>query len=269
MFCRSILRLSLTGSGLFLIALLFAADPARKEPKQDYPRADKPKADEAKLGKVSLHKAAAYLDGVAVNWTRDHNCGSCHTNYPYLLARPALKGVLKEGQAPALDEVRTYFEKRIANWDRGQKGDQPRWDTEVVATAATLAIMDARTTDTLHPLTRQALDRIWTLQKKNGAWDWLKCDWPPMEHDDYYGAVYGALAVGMAPDGYAGTEKAKAGLDRLRAYFKATPAPDLHHKAMLLWASIKLEGLLSQTGKAEVVKELLAAQRPDGGWNLP
>ena len=170
---------------------------------------------------------------------------------------------------PALAEVRTYFEQRVANWDRGQQGDKPRWETEVVATAATLAIMDARTTGKLHPLTRQALDRSWTLQKENGAWKWLKCDWPPMEHDDYFGAVYAAVAVGLAPEGYAKTEKARAGLEKLRAYFKATPAPDLHHKALLLWASINLEGLLTEEGKAGVVKELLAAQQPDGGWSLP
>jgi hypothetical protein len=64
---------------------------------------------------------------------------------------------------------------------------KPRWDTEVVATAAFLAMHDALTTGKLHPLTRQALDRMWTLQKPEGHWNWLKCDWPPAEHDDYYG----------------------------------------------------------------------------------
>ncbi len=250
--------------GLLLVGSLNAA-----EPKKDYPKPGKPSGEEALLGKLSLDKAAASLDSAAVNWTRKRKCGACHTNYPYLLARPALKVALQEEQAQALAEVRTYFEQRVANWDRGQQGDKPRWDTEVVATAATLAIMDARTTGKLHPLTRQALDRSWTLQKENGAWKWLKCDWPPMEHDDYFGAVYAAVAVGLAPEGYAKTEKARAGLEKLRAYFKATPAPDLHHKALLLWASINLEGLLTEEGKAGVVKELLAAQQPDGGWSLP
>ena len=40
---------------------------------------------------------------------------------------------------------------------------KPRWDTEVVATASALAIHDAATTGTLHPTTRKALDRMWTL----------------------------------------------------------------------------------------------------------
>ena len=38
-----------------------------------------------------------------------------------------------------------FFEQRIANWDSGKKEDRPRWDTEVVATAATLAIQDSLT----------------------------------------------------------------------------------------------------------------------------
>jgi squalene-hopene/tetraprenyl-beta-curcumene cyclase len=165
--------------------------------------------------------------------------------------------------------VRKFFEDRVANWDRGQKGDAPRWDTEVVATAATLAITDAQTTGKLHPLTRKALDRMWTVQQKDGAWNWLKCTWPPFEHDDYYGAVYAALGVGLAPDNYAQADSAKEGLARLRQYFRNTPPPDIHHKAWLMWASLKLDGLMTPDQRQATIKELLALQRPDGGWSLP
>ncbi len=86
---------------------------------------------------------------------------------------------------------------------------------------------------------------MWELQQANGAWNWIKSDYAPLEHDDYYGAAFVALAVGMAPEGYAKTEKAKAGLEKLRGYFAKTPSPDLHHKAMLLWASVHLDGLMT------------------------
>ena len=59
------------------------------------------------------------------------------------------------------------------------------------------------------------------------------------------------------------------GLDRLRAYFRSTPAPDLHHKAMLLWASTRIDGLMTPAERDRTVKDLLALQRPDGGWSLP
>jgi squalene-hopene/tetraprenyl-beta-curcumene cyclase len=218
-------------------------------------------ADEAMAKNVSLPKAAEFLDNVAVNWTRVRKCGTCHTNYAYMLARPALK----DPDAPALKEVRHFFEDRAAHWETAK----PRWDTEVVATAVTLAFQDARTTGKLHPVTRKALDKMWTLQQANGAWNWLKCNWPPMEHDDYYGAAFAALGAGFAPDGYAETPAAKKGLARLREYFKKTRPPDLHHKAMLLWASLKVAGLMSAEERASTVKELKRLQHADGGWSLP
>jgi squalene-hopene/tetraprenyl-beta-curcumene cyclase len=151
----------------------------------------------------------------------------------------------------------------------GEQGGEPMyWETDVVVTAVTLAINDARTTGKLQAQTRRALERIWTLQQPDGAWNWNKCQWPPLEHDDYYGAVYTALGVGMAPDGYAKSEKAKAGLTKLRAYFAKTPPPDLHHRAMLLWASMYLDGLMTEKEQAATIKELRAAQRADGGWSL-
>ena len=210
--------------------------------------------------KLSLANGIAELDDRAVAWTRQHNCGSCHTTYPYLVAR----AFLKEPKTPAEDEVRKFFEKRAGHWDT----DKPRWDAEVVATAATLAIHDANTTGKLHPLTRTALDRMWTLQRADGAWNWLKLGWPPLEYDDYYGAVYAALGVGHAPDDYAQSEKAKVGLAKLRGYFRATPPPDLHHRAMLLWASLRLDGLMTPAQQKESVQQLLSIQRPDGGWRL-
>ena len=225
--------------------------------------------DEPLAPVLSLAGSAAFLDAVALDWTRKRQCGTCHTNYAYLVARPALKDRDKDGPSPAMAEIRTFFENRVAHWDDPEKAAKPRWDAEVVATAAALALNDAATTGRLHPRTRQALDRIWTLQKADGSWSWLKCGWPPYEHDDYYGAVFAALGVGSAPGGYAKSEAARAGLDRLRSYLKATPAPDLHHKTFLLWASTRLDGLMTPASRDATVTQLRSLQHPDGGWGLP
>jgi squalene-hopene/tetraprenyl-beta-curcumene cyclase len=240
-----------------IVCVLTLAGTARAQTKA--PPANAP--DEPLAAKFSLARSADFLDRAAVSWTEKRQCGSCHTNYAYLMARPALKDV--PGPAPA--EVRRFFEDRVANWDTAK----PRWDTEVVATAISLAINDAGGTGKLHPRTREALDRMWALQQKDGAWKWLKCDWPPMEHDDYFGAVWAAVGVGMAPDGYADTARAKEGLARLRRYLQSTPAPDLHHQAMLLWAAQRVDGLMTKDEQRATVEKLLALQRPDGGWNLP
>src|SRR4051794_20807669 len=47
--------------------------------------------DEPLAEQLSLTKAAEFLDAASVTWTNQKKCGSCHTNYPYLMARPLLK----------------------------------------------------------------------------------------------------------------------------------------------------------------------------------
>ncbi|HEX8203017.1 MAG TPA: prenyltransferase/squalene oxidase repeat-containing protein [Isosphaeraceae bacterium] len=239
------------------LAAGFGSIPAQEEPGPNAP-------DEPLAGRLSLDRAAAFLDTVALDWTRTRRCGTCHTNYNYLLARPAVPG----GDRAAMDEVRAFFEGRVAGWDGDAPGARPRWDTEVVATAAALALNDAGTTGRLHPRTRQALDRMWTLQRADGAWNWLQCGWPPYEHDDYYGAAFAALGVGAAPEGYRDGASARRGLERLRRYLRETPPPSLHHEAMLLWAATTLDGLMTPAHNERTIAALLARQRPDGGWNL-
>ena len=255
-------RLAAALSAVFLLTPGLPAEEAGGIPKPTPNRKDEPPAKA-----LSAAKAGAFLDSAGVHWTRERQCGSCHTNYPALMARSvyAREGV----PAPGYVEMRKFFEGRVAGWDGGKDGAKPRWDAEVVATAAVLAFTDAQTGATLHPLTRQALDRMWTLQQKDGAWNWLKCDWPPLEQDDYYGATFAALGAGIAPEGYAKSEKAAAGLARLRDYFKKTPPPNPHHKTMLLWASLRVDGLMSAGERDASVRELKALQRDDGGWNLP
>jgi squalene-hopene/tetraprenyl-beta-curcumene cyclase len=205
-----------------------------------------------------------------MTWLRDKDCASCHTSYPFLMARP----MLGDAKAPALVAMRSFVEERVAGWDRGGKGaGLPAEDdeavTEVVATATTLAFQDAQSAGKLHPRTRTALDRMWTLQRADGSWNWNKHQLPPQELDEYYGVAYAALGVGVAPDGYARSDSARDGLARLKQYLKRNPPPNLHHKTMLLWASLKLDGLMTPTERQQTVTELLALQRDDGGWNLP
>jgi squalene-hopene/tetraprenyl-beta-curcumene cyclase len=174
--------------------------------------------------------------------------------------------------------VRQYLEDRVGTWDQGGKGAGylkgtgpvrlTEGVTEVVAIAATLALHDARGTGKLHPRTKQALARMWELQKEDGSWTWNKTGLAPLEHDDYFGAVYAAVGVGSAPEDYAKGEEAKAGVARLKEYLRKNPPPDAHHRAWLLWAATKLDGLLDATGREKAVKDMRDLQRADGGWSL-
>jgi squalene-hopene/tetraprenyl-beta-curcumene cyclase len=237
-------------------ALLAAAVAAPPE----FPPPEPTTATEPVARAFSPAKAAEYLDGVGVGWTRERKCVTCHTNLPYLLARPHLPG------DAGWKEVRKFLEADVASWSAGGK---PRGPTFTVATALGLAATDAHAGGKLSDPTRAALDRMWKDQRADGAWAWIKCDWPPLEHDDYYGATLGALAAGLAPEGYARSDSAAAGLEKLRGYLAKTPAPDLHHATMLLWASTKVDGLLTVGQQKGIVARLKATQRADGGWCLP
>ncbi|HKB02532.1 MAG TPA: prenyltransferase/squalene oxidase repeat-containing protein [Gemmataceae bacterium] len=239
-----------------LILLLLAPTARAETPAPAPTRPDEPIAKA-----FSPANAAAYIDGVGLAWTRERKCATCHTNVPYMLARPKLKG----GDPAPMKEVRAFLEGTVQKWET----QKPRVDYEVVATAFALAGNDAATTDKLHPLTKTALDRMWTIQKPDGSWKWPDCDWPPLEHDQFYGVAFVAVALALAPDNYARTPAAQEGLKKLRTYLKANPAPELHHRATLLWASGKVTGLLSEEDKTATVADLRKLQLADGGWNLP
>ena len=88
-----------------------------------------------------------------------------------------------------------------------------------------------------------------------------------MEIDDHYGVTLAALAVGIAPDGYAESPSAQAGLAKLRMYLKNNPPKSLHHRAMLAWCSLRITGIASDEERAATLKQLLEIQLPDGGWS--
>lgn len=218
------------------------------------------RADEPFSKEFSLQRAVGFLDTVALNWQEERNCMTCHTNYAYLYARPTV-GAGSEAHTT----VRQYAEQLVnERWQ--EKG--PRWDAEVVATAAALSFNDAQTTAELASTTRRALDRMWSIQREDGGFSWIKCGWPPMESDDHYGVTLAALAVGVAPDNYRETDEAQAGLQKIYQYFEAHPPATLHHRAMMLWANSYLGDLLSEQEEAAYVDQLLKLQKPDGGWAL-
>src|SRR5215210_6829541 len=63
--------------------------------------------DEPKASSLSMRKTAGYLDEVALDWTRSRKCGTCHTNYAYMISRPSLREV---GSADAMQEIRAFYE---------------------------------------------------------------------------------------------------------------------------------------------------------------
>ena len=147
------------------LALLSPFTARGDDPVKFGPNSDKePMAEE-----FSVQRGARFLDAVSVNWTRSRKCGTCHTNYAHMMAGP----MVEKPASAELVEVRAFFEARAADWDKTAKAAKPVRDGEVVATAAALAFNDAASTGKLHPLTRAALDRMWTVQRPDGGWNGL------------------------------------------------------------------------------------------------
>jgi squalene-hopene/tetraprenyl-beta-curcumene cyclase len=212
--------------------------------------------DEPLRQEFSAQAAAGFLDTLALSWHNEGKCFACHSDYAYLCARP-----LVGWKTPAHEQIRARLEQLAEH----PRDDKPR-ATYAVMVASVLAQNDALTTGKLHPATRKALDDMWTLQRDDGGFEWIKRHQPPSEIDDHYGVTVAAIGVGMAPDGYADTPAARAGLDKIRQYLASHPPAHLHHRAMRLLASLRVEGIMTESQRQEVVRDLRALQRPDGGW---
>ena len=214
--------------------------------------------DEPRAEGYSLQRAVDFLDAASLQWQKQRKCFTCHTNVAYLYARPYVSS-----KAEAHDAVREHAEWMVR--ERWQT-EGPRWDAEVVAMAAALAFNDAKTTGRLHSSSKTALDRMWSLQRKDGGWDWLKCDWPPFEYDDHYGVTLAAIAVGVAPNDYGSGDLPQKGMAGIRRYLLENAPTNAHHRAMLLWAATYHDKLISPDQKQAWVNELLSLQKQDGGW---
>jgi squalene-hopene/tetraprenyl-beta-curcumene cyclase len=218
--------------------------------------------------------AANYLDGRQKEWfawpranTAKGLCVSCHTGLPYMLARPALRTVLKEaGPLPYETGLLDAVKKRIPTF-----GTTP---AEPVLTALLLAAEDARQ-GSLHKETEQAFGSLWSLQKASGpsqgAWDWNNTGRDPFSapYGQFYGAALAALAVGLAPEGYQSRPQIQKNLDALKTYLAdQRNAQPLHNRVVLVWVSTKLGGLLTEADRKAIVNELAGKQQADGGWTL-
>jgi squalene-hopene/tetraprenyl-beta-curcumene cyclase len=253
---------------------------------------DGPRADTANQVSWSGKEAAAYLDG-RLNWwmgwpaaARDHGtfCVSCHTAAPYGLARPVLRAALGEPTPSATEQkLLDNVTKRVRMWHevapfypdevRGVPKTSESRGTESILNALILAAHDAPS-GRLSPDSRLAFDAMWGEQVKageaRGAWPWLQFHNAPWEGDSqYYGAALAAVAIGMAPGGYASEPAIQGGLKLLRDYLvRERDSQVLIDRVMLLWASAHVPGLLTPVEKRSIINEALSKQQPDGGFSL-
>jgi len=235
----------------------------------------------------SAAKAAAYLDKRITWWmswpvaARDHGtfCVSCHTAAPFALGRAALRRALGESGISANEQrVLDSITKRVRAWHdvepfypdqtRGVPKTAESRGTESILNALILVSRDAPAGH-LSADARLALGNMWALQA-DGAWAWLQFHNAPFEGDSqFYGNCLAAIAIGSAPDGYQQEPAIQKGVALLKGWLtKNMDAQTPLDRVVLLWASAKLRGLLTNQEQSRIAGETLALQREDGGFSM-
>lgn len=248
--------------------------------------------------------AADYLDARQRTWfnwpvaktSTGGPCLSCHTGFPYLLARQRLRQVLGESE-PTIYEVGLLdaLRKRLPKLtpkeflpDRKETDNQGALKTgaprlpraaeelgvESVLAALLFALQD-RQTGVLTKPTELAFARMWSLQVREGeakgAWRWNNIDLDPWEEPEsaFFGVALAALATGMAPSDYQARSEIRTNVDALKAYLKAWEEKQpLHNRLIQVWASMSLPGLLSEHERQKISATVLERQEADGGWTI-
>jgi len=253
---------------LLLVSIAWGGWLASKPPEEPAGRSHR--SDEPPIEQFSLQRAVSFADASALQWEQQRDCVTCHTNGLYLVAAARVAPTSSENRR-AREFALGYLNRYVV--EKKQPSGQRGAVEGLVATTCFLAISDMGSVGKLSPDTRKALDHMWSLQDEDGAWSaWLKCGWPPFEADDHFGVTLAAVTAGVLPQSYRGTAAAAAGIERLRGWLRDHPPQNLHHKGMMLWAASGLDGVLDGLVDDETRKkwsrELLAGQRPDGGWRL-
>jgi squalene-hopene/tetraprenyl-beta-curcumene cyclase len=254
--------------------------------------------------KAEWGKAAArhYLDSRGAEWFKFDSarrgegasatsCVSCHSLLSFALARPVLRRISDEKLPTELEtKMLAQVKARVASWDVLATSpfqlmydfDEPKKKqsrgTEAVMNALVLSL-DDRFRELKEPSTdaKRALSILWKTQVTDGefkgSWEWLSFGLEPWEGEGvrYFGAAMAAIGVGTAREnGYAMADAdARAGLSSLRNYLvKNYATQNLHNRVWMLWASTKMDGLLTRSQTDELKAQIFAKQQPDGGFSL-
>jgi squalene-hopene/tetraprenyl-beta-curcumene cyclase len=221
-------------------------------------------------------KAAVYLDAKAGAWistdaaglSNNKTCNTCHTTTPYMMALAQFD----KANTPSAAKVRANFVSRLnpAKSFYGTPGsakEKESFGTEVILNATSLAFGDLAVGTTISADSKAALDKMWSLQRADGAWNWLEYGLEPWEtRNDWGTALAGFLAASIPQDT---SVMQTAGTAKLIGYLKSRATKmAFHDKVMVLWTSGSLSGLMDRAEADLVADELSAKQLADGGFSI-
>lgn len=223
--------------------------------------------------------AADYLDQRVGKWlagppsVANVKCAmSCHTSFPAVLAHASLPA----DRTANIAKARARFEARLPSeagtaipfYGRDDNAKVRESHATEAVLAATAFVLDdmARGNEVSLPA-KEALERMWSQQGPDGAWEWLDFGLEPWEHQDAFGVAMAALAAGRIPADT--TPGQTEGVRKLRAYVQTNiEGVPLHDQVALLWASSALEGLLSPSQAGNIAAALHKTQHRDGSFSI-
>jgi len=243
-------------------------DGQRKPDKQSVEDFKKPVlvTDYRSLTDYSFSDGIASLVESKQSWREERKCISCHTTGWGLAAQPVIDSgsdEVAEGRAFAQEYLLGYLEGDV-------KPHKQYGSVEgLVATAAFLAMSDARSGNEVHEVTRRGLNHAWQLLDASGTWEeWLQCNWPPFESDAEFGPTLMLVALGELGEVTVLEDRDIKAAAKLIKYLHETRPLSLHAKAMRLWAAMSWPKLIPAKERSEWLQELLEAQAEDGGWSM-
>jgi hypothetical protein len=232
--------------------------------------------------------AAQYLDSRQKDWfawpvanTSGVPCLSCHTGMTYLMARPALRHSLGESgpttyETGLLNSLKSRIDKKDATeLYPKSKAAFAAQATGVESVLAALLLATENDGGKLSAEAEKAFDRMWSQQireeKSKGAWNWYSLNLDPWETPDsvFYGAALAAIATGSTPAEYRERPEIREHVAALMTFLQTEQsAQPLHNRLMLVWASTKLPGVLTDEKRKAIVDEISHKQESDGGWTI-
>jgi len=222
-------------------------------------------AEEPLRKSFSISAAQNYLAKGSQAWMEERKCVSCHTNGTFMQMAPSFGKVFSN----QIEIQRKFFQSESAYLKTTpvaslKEGLQP---TQLAYIANGLAAYDAAQ-GKLTVETKETLDLMLKAQSEDGSYSNLDC-WPPFESSAYHGATIAAMALALAP-GYLEqvTEEQKKQVDTLKNYLQTTKSPHDYGRILLLWASLKWEGLITEKVKNDTIQMILSHQQDDGGWSM-
>jgi squalene-hopene/tetraprenyl-beta-curcumene cyclase len=222
----------------------------------------------AKAGVYLDTKSGAWITTAAAGLSNNPTCNTCHTTTPYMMALAQFD----KPSTPNAAKVRASFVSRLNATKSyygppGSAKEKESFGTEAILNATSLAFGDLAVGTAISADSKAALDKMWSLQRADGAWDWLDYGLEPWEIRNDWGTAMAGLLAATIPQGTSAAQT--AGTAKLIGYLKSRATKmAFHDKVMVLWTSGSLPGLMDRAAADLVADELSAKQLADGGFSI-